>query len=462
MRTITSLNADWQFSKDDKTFEHVNLPHTWNNFDGQDGEGDYLRQKCFYKKELAVTKSDKKVFIEFEGANHIANVYFNGTHLGEHRGGFSTFRFELTDYIGEKNLLEVHVDNSEEIPVYPQQADFTFFGGLYRNVNLIEVPQTHFDLDFYGSQGIYITPTVKNNAATIDVLAYTKGESGKEVVFTVCDADGKEVAQAKSHTAQEVKVSMSVENPVLWNGVKNPYLYTLRSEITDGESGTDTVSISFGIRSFSVDNDKGFILNGTECPLHGVSRHQDKLDKGWALLPEDHETDIAIIKEMGANTIRLAHYQHCQYFYDLCDKDGFVVWAEIPFITMFMSEKEAQENTVSQMKELVLQNYNHPSICFWGISNEITIGGENDALVENQKTLVNVIKQYDTTRLTTIANVSFVPPESSQNQLTDIIGYNHYFGWYGGELTQNEEWIDEFHKNYPTRPLCISEYGAEG
>lgn len=463
MRTVLNINTGWDFSKDNKSFEKLNLPHTWNNMDGQDGGADYIRQKCFYKKELDLSKSDKKVFVEFEGANHIANVSFNGKHLGEHKGGFSTFRYELTDLIGGQNLLEVSVDNSDNIPVYPQQADFTFFGGLYRDVNIIEVAATHFDLEKYGSDAIFIQSKINGETATISVDAYIVGETADaQVFFEIIDANAEAVASAKSVAKDALSVSMTLENPVLWDGATNPNLYTLKTWIVRGSNVLDNKEIPFGVRSFSVDNDTGFVLNEKTYPLYGVSRHQDRIDKGWAISKQNHEQDMNLIKDVGANTIRLAHYQHDQYFYDLCDTNGMVIWAEIPFITMFIEGSEARDNTVSQMKELVYQNYNHPSICFWGISNEITIGGETTELEDNQKVLVDLVKSLDDTRLTTLANVSFVEMESPQNDLTDIIGYNHYFGWYGGELTDNEAWIDGFHAKYPQKPLCISEYGAEG
>lgn len=462
MRKITKINSGWQFFKEGDKSELVNLPHTWNNLDGQDGGADYLRKSCKYKKELEFKKENDNVYLEFLGSNHITEVKFNGENLGKHQGGFSTFRFNITNLIKEKNEIEVMVENSEEIPVYPQQADFTFFGGLYRDVNIVQVGKTHFDLELFGSDGIFITPSVNGNNADVNVKAYVKGDIKGEVKFTVLDGDGKAVKEVTQKVTDIVNADFTLENPVLWNGLVNPYLYTLKSEIiVDGEV-TDCKNINFGIRSFSVDKDKGFILNGEEYSLRGVSRHQDRLNKGWALDNYDHYEDMEIIKEVGANTIRLAHYQHSQFFYDLCDSNGMVLWAEIPFITIFMESKETKENTLSQMTELVYQNYNHPSICFWGISNEITIGGESEALEENQKELDKLVKSLDSTRLTTLANVSFVDIHSNQNKITDIVGYNHYFGWYGGELSDNEKWIDNFHKEYPNIPLCISEYGAEG
>ncbi|MFI3253853.1 MAG: glycoside hydrolase family 2 TIM barrel-domain containing protein [Eubacteriales bacterium] len=471
MRKITIINNDWQFSTDKKTFSPVTLPHTWNKLDGQDGGGDYLRQTCYYQKKWNLSKGENKVFLQFEGVNHIAEVTFNGKLLGEHRGGFSTFRFEITDLIQDgENLLEVSANNSANIPVYPQQADFTFFGGIYRDVSLIEVGKTYFDLEFYGSNGVYITPKLQGDTAEISVLSYLKGEvNGAEVTLQIQDGTGNIVANVTNPASKKLEQSLVIPQPILWNarkkienGKENAHLYTLNLEIKKDNQVTDTQSILFGVREFQVDPDKGYLLNGEAYPLHGVSRHQCRQDKGWAISQEDQDQDMAMISELGANTIRLAHYQHSQYFYDLCDQEGMVVWAEIPFITVFIQEQEAIDNTKTQMHELVLQNYNHPSVCFWGISNEVTLAGETEELMQTQKELVEIIKSYDQTRLTALANISFVGMDSPQNFLTDILGYNHYFGWYGGDLTENEKWIDSFHEKYPQRPLAITEYGAEG
>lgn len=462
MREITNINLNWTFSKDGENFTKVNLPHTWNNLDGQDGGGDYLRKECIYKKELEISKNGEKVYIEFLGANHMATVSFNGKCLGEHKGGFSTFRFDITELIQDKNTIEVKVNNGSDLPIYPQQADFTFFGGLYRGVNIIQVAKTHFDLELNGSDAIFITPSVNGNEAIINIKAHIKGEMNGNVKFTVLDNKNNVVKDITENVTNLVETNLTINNPNLWNGRISPYLYTLKAEILNGDKVCDNKNINFGIRSYKVDSEKGFILNGEDYCLRGVSRHQDKFNKGWALDNYDHSLDMELIKEVGANTIRLAHYQHSQFFYDLCDYNGMVIWAEIPFITIFMESDEAKQNTLSQMRELVLQNYNHPSICFWGISNEITIGGEKDELLQNQIELNALVKELDSTRPTTLANVSFVETSSSQNTVTDIVAYNHYFGWYGGELTDNEQWIDKFHSEYKNIPIGISEYGAEG
>lgn len=458
MRNVTRFTRAL-FSKDPtQSLTEVSLPHTWNALDGQDGGADYDRGAYTYYLALPEPVPGMEQYIQFEGANHIATVYAGDTLLCTHEGGFSTFRVNVTGPMAEGcREIRVVVDNRPS-HVYPQQADFTFFGGLYRDVSLIQVPAAHFDLMRHGSDGIFITPKADG---TVQVDAFTTAADGAQVTCTLVDPQGREVltltASAQEHTVLEGKV----EHPVLWDGVEAPNCYTAALTLMREGQELDRLEILFGFRSFSVDPDKGFFLNGRSYPLHGVSRHQDRLDRGWAISRADHEEDLEIIKEIGANTIRLAHYQHDQYFYTLCDKTGMVLWAEIPFITQFMEGDKAQENTISQMTELVLQNYNHPAICFWGISNEISIGGESEALLDNLKELNDLVHKLDSTRPTTMAQVTMLPMESPQNQLTDILSYNHYFGWYVGGVEQNGPWLDQFHAKYPDRCLGLSEYGAE-
>ena len=346
--------------------------------------------------------------------------------------------------------------------MYPQSADFTFYGGLYRGVNIISVPDAHFDLEYYGGPGIQVTPTPCDcGGAMFDIVTYTKGiDENFTVLYSICDAEGKEVAGG-CRPADDTKIKLFVPDAKKWE-IDDPYLYTVTALLQRRNEAFDEVSARVGVRSFSCDPDKGFIINGKETPLRGVSRHQDMLYKGNALSKADHYHDAELIKELGANTIRLAHYQHNQYFYDACDEMGFVVWAEIPFISVMNKDPEAHQNCISQMKELIIQNYNHPSICFWGISNEILIGGISEQLVENHKELNELVKELDPTRLTTIAHVSMTPIESPLHHITDVISYNHYFGWYGGKMEENGPWMDNFHKVHPDLCLGLSEYGCEG
>uniref|UniRef100_UPI0038700D3B glycoside hydrolase family 2 protein n=1 Tax=Phocaeicola sp. TaxID=2773926 RepID=UPI0038700D3B len=281
------------------------------------------------------------------------------------------------------------------------------------------------------------------------------------IVVELKDAEGNVVGRGAASARKHTDIIIDIANPHLWQGMEDPYCYTATASIVKDEVVMDTVTVTYGYRSFSVDPNTGFWLNGKNTPLHGVSRHQDRLDKGWAISKEDHEQDCAIIKELGANTIRLAHYQHDQYFYDLCDHTGFALWAEIPFISKFIPSEEAYENTMSQMKELVAQNYNHPSIFFWGISNEILIGADNEPLRKNLRDLNDLAKSMDPSRKTTIAQVSMTPMDSEHNYITDVVSYNHYFGWYGGDVALNGPWFDKYHAMNPDIPLGVSEYGVE-
>lgn len=478
MRFYESLNEDWKFAKtdqvpekmpchgQDKDWEWVDLPHTWNNWDGQDGGGDYYKGKGVYLKtiERPDVPADYKIYLEFEGVNSVAEVYLNNEKVCEHKGGYSAFRVDATEALKEgKAYLAVVADNKNRTDVYPQMADFTFYGGIYRNVTMICVSPTHFCLDYLGSAGVAFDTKLQGEDALVNLSAWlTDAKESDMVQFEIMDEDESVVAEAFAPAAWETKATACIEKAHLWQGVKDPYLYTVTARIVRHNEVLDQVEASLGVREFYVDPEKGFFLNGIPTPLRGVSRHQDRLGQGNALTEEDHLEDAYLIAELGANTVRLAHYQHNQAFYDACDALGLVVWAEIPFISVMSKDPKGHDNCRQQMKELIYQNYNHPCICFWGISNEITIGGDRPGLQENLEDLNKLVKELDSTRLTTMAQVSALPKESRHNQITDVLSYNHYFGWYGGDYTQNEKWLDEFHQMYPDRPLGISEYGCEG
>ena len=457
MRTKTLLTTAL-FAKEGEAFAPVALPYTWNALDGQDGGGDYWRGIGTYKIDLPNPTAGKKQYIEFRGANHVATVYCNGRNMGTHKGGFSTFRYDLTPaMLPEGNVLTVVVTNAK-CDVYPQNADFTFYGGLYRYVNFVEVNDAHFDLLLDGTEAVFVTP---HNVGKTRVDLFPVNADGCALKVELKDAAGNVVGAAETEASEHAHVLIDVKEPHLWNGLADPYCYTCEASVVSGEEVLDTVTVTYGYRSFHVDPNTGFWLNGKNVPLRGVARHQDRLDKGWAISKADHEEDVALIKEVGANTIRLAHYQHDQYFYDLCDKTGFVLWAEIPFISQFIPTEEAYNNTISQMTELVAQNYNHPAICFWGISNEILIGVDREDLRQNLRDLNELAKAMDPSRLTTMAQVSMTPMDSEHNYITDVVSYNHYFGWYGGEVEENGPWLDKFHAMHPDKCLGVSEYGAE-
>lgn len=466
MREIVNFNDNWRFFKDTSDInlcnqgENVNLPHTWNAKDGQDGGNDYFRGTCLYKKVFRADSlpKAKKYFLEINGANSSADVYCNAKRLAHHDGGYSTWRVNITGYLREENTISVLVDNSPNEEVYPQVADFTFYGGIYRDVNIICVDDTHFDLDYYGGKGIAITPEIDGNKANVKIDVYvTNLQEQDEIAYCILDANGDLVCKEQS---KETACNLLIENVHLWNGRLDPYLYTAQVAIIRNDKEIDKTWSRFGCRTFGIDAEKGFILNDKEYALRGVSRHQDRLGIGNALTKEHHKEDMDLICEVGANTIRLAHYQHDQYFYDLCDERGMVVWAEIPYISRHM--KSGNDNTISQMTELVVQNYNHPSICVWGLSNEITMDGAKDPdLIENHRKLNKLVHEMDKTRLTTVACISMCDIDEEYVHISDVVSYNHYFGWYGGSFDEYGGWFDRFHKKYPNKPIGCSEYGCE-
>lgn len=466
-RIITPLKDNWTFVKTASDIteasalskasaaqsEVISLPHTWNAIDGQDGGNDYHRGTCYYVKKLhkPELKDGEQVYLEFQGAAMIADIYVNNQLLAHHEGGYSTFRVNITDALSDENIIVAALNNEDNTTCYPQKADFTFYGGLYRMVNLIVVPHTHFELDYCGTPGIKVTPQVdlEHHSAAVTVEAWVSTDA--PVTFTV-DGQRQTVSSVNKH-AQAV---FTIENVHLWDGLDDPFLYTARASLESG----DEVSTRFGCREFHMDPQEGFFLNGRSYPLHGVSRHQDFKDAGNALTMEHHKRDMDIILELGATTLRLAHYQHAQEFYDLCDENGLILWAEIPYITMHM--KDARANTLSQMEELIVQNYNHPSIVTWGLSNEITAASVvNEDLLENHTLLNDLCHKLDSTRPTTMANVFMLETDSPILEIPDINSYNLYFGWYLGELEQNDEFFDEYHEKYPDRVIGFSEYGAD-
>ena len=463
MRKILNVNSNWEFIKNcenpESEKEIINIPHTWNAIDGQDGGNDYYRGKCLYKKLINKLELPNagKYYLEINGANSSCDLYFNKELLTHHDGGYSTWRVNLTNLIKDENEIEIIVDNSANEEVYPQVADFTFYGGIYRDVNIIAVNETHFDLEYYGGSGVKITPIMVDGNANVSIETYITNYLNQELKYEIYDKENNLVA---SNITNSLNCDFIIENPHLWHGVKDPYLYTAVVSIVSNDEVIDQLSVRFGCRSFVIDPERGFILNGKEYPLRGVSRHQDRWQFGNALLKEHHDEDMDLICEVGANTIRLAHYQHDQYFYDLCDERGMVVWAEIPYISKHMPD--GNENTISQMKELIIQNYNHTSIVVWGLSNEITMDGADNPDLINQHVILNdLCHELDKTRLTTIACITMCGIDEEYVHIPDVIAYNHYFGWYGGDVKDNGPWFDRFHEAYPNLPIGCSEYGCE-
>ncbi len=505
MRRIHKLMTDWSFAGGNERIEGLDLPHTWNCLDGQDGGNDYRRGLGVYKRKVAMPEftEQERVYLQFHGVNASAKVFLNEKQVCSHDGGYSTFRVDVTDVLQEENQLMLEVDNSVNDKVYPQKADFTFYGGIYRDVEWLIVNKAHFDLDYYGGPGFQYTTQVDGQDARVQVTAYVNKDAQTAdtmVKVQLIDAEGHVAAQecmptssgdrnmpagvleAAGTKAQEhgttgakkqgYEVTLEVPNAHLWDGLEDPYLYKLviqliqKKQLQDGqvpkEEVVDEVSCNCGIRTFTFSPKDGFHLNGRHYPLHGVSRHQDRKEIGNAISLENMEEDMALIREVGANTIRLAHYQHNQYFYDLCDKYGMIVWAEIPYISEHMPN--GRENTFSQMKELIVQNFNHPSIVTWGISNEITISGRKHKkdMLDNHRALQALCKEMDPTRPTTLACFAMCLHWNPVAHITDLVGWNLYLGWYVPGFFLNDLWIGLWHLLYPNRPLCYSEYGAEG
>ena len=447
------LNTGWTFTKEEHS-EPVTLPHTWNAVDGQDGGNDYYRGSCTYALQLPAIRLPEggRAVLQFDGVAMTAVVNLNGQKVAEHKGGYSTFRVDITDVLQDTNNLTVEVDNSDNDTVYPQKADFTFYGGIYRDVTLHILPAAHFAMEENGAVPVKVTPVVTDlETRRCEVTVEALVVDADRVRFSL---DGQEMsAPVENGTAKAV---FTLENARLWNGLDDPYLYTVTASLDNGE----TQSARFGCRKFEIDPQKGFFLNGRSYPLRGVSRHQDRKGVGVAITKEMMEEDLALILEMGANTIRLAHYQHAQAFYDLCDEKGLVIWAEIPYITMHMHNGRA--NTLTQMEELIVQNYNHPCIAVWGLSNEITAASPvNEELLENHRALNDLAHRLDPTRPTTMANVFMLEITSPILEIPDVNSYNLYFGWYLGELDQNDDFFDEYHAKYPDRCIGFSEYGAD-
>jgi beta-galactosidase len=460
MRKIINFNDNWTFIDHSSKKVAIHIPHTWNALDGQDGGNDYYRGKGIYEKTFAAPEYNKEieeVYLDFLGVNASAEVFLNNRSVTVHHGGYSTFRVNVTEHLAENNKLRLEVDNSINDKIYPQKADFTFYGGIYRDVNIVIVNKKHFEMEAYGTPGIKVTSRIDGSNARVEVETDTKVQ-GAQVKITLMDKAGCIIASGVSENLKQV---LTIKDVHLWHGVEDPYLYIATAELIVNKVVTDKISTKFGVRSFHVDPNHGFFLNAKHFPLHGVSRHQDFKGIGNAISKEHHKADMELIREIGANTIRLAHYQHDQYFYDLCDEYGMIVWAEIPYISEHMPN--GRENTIEQMKELITQNYNHPSIVTWGISNEITISTKNKKdMLNNHHILNDLCHEMDPTRLTTLACYAMCNPFSKVVHITDIVSYNLYLGWYVPGLLLNDLFLKGFHFFYPNRCIGYAEYGAEG
>jgi beta-galactosidase len=453
---------------DDSGWQAVTVPHTWNAFDGEDGGNNYRRGPGWYRRHLQLDSSfsGKRLYLQFDGVSLMADVYVNGVHIGQHKGGFARFRFDATDALktGEDNLISVRADNGT-LGIPPTSADFTFFGGIYRSVSLLATNEVQISATDYGSPGVFldqnqVTPERANLMVRTQVESYADKVQDVEVHTHLMDAAGHEVASAVDKgkltggDAVEERQPLTVPHPHLWNAKADPYLYTLRVDILAKGVLVDSVTQTVGLRFFRVDPDKGFLLNGHSLDLHGVNRHQDRIDKGWAISMADEAEDFDLIRELGCSAIRVSHYQQSDTWYQRCDKDGIVVWAEDPFVNEALPAPEFLDSAKQQLRELIRQNYNHPSICFWSVGNETRGDAADNVIAE----LASVAHAQDQTRLSTYA--SNAKESDPKNWHTDVVAFNHYAGWYTDEFTALPAWIDNIHKLHPQSSIGISEYGA--
>ncbi len=468
MREKFNINTEWKFELLQSEVDEcsyivdknttVNVPHTWNNVDFN------LRQKVVYQKNIILDKkhANQDVFIEFLGVNSVARVVFNGVFLGEHRGGYSTFRFKINEHYNwaGENTLTVFVDNSITQDVSPLMGDFTIYGGIYRDVNIICVDKTHYDLEYFGSQGIIIDSSVNDsNDGVLKILPLVVTDEKAVNCFEIVNQSG-EVVYKTEVVADSKENEIIIKTPILWNGEENPYMYLLKAYLKVDDVLCDYVEIPFGFRKCKMSPSEGFFLNDNVVRINGISKHQDFAEVGNAITKEMMDIDFSIIKEIGANSVRLSHYQHDDYFYELCDKGGLIVWAEIPMLSM-PDVDGVLENAELQLKELVYQNIHHPSICFVGVQNEIAMEGESLNMYQGVNQLNDLVHGISKNIITTSANMYFVKNNSPLNKITDMQGYNQYYGWYYDEIKDLSAWIDGFHAENPNVALGISEYGAD-
>lgn len=474
------INQDWSFrfshQVNANAARRVDLHHTWNAQDALGGKHDYKRGIGNYTKKIFIRPEwqSKRLFLRFEGANCVSNVFVNGKHIGEHRGGYGAFVFEITDKVeyGKENTLLVRVNNGEQLDVMPLVGDFNFYGGIYRDVHLLLTDNLCISPLDYASSGVYlIQQQITDKQAAICArinLSNGTGELRKAVLRLQVNDEKKTVYETEKevsmipHTDVQVEnIEFILKNPRLWNGTQDPFMYqTVVTLIKDGKE-LDKVEQPLGVRYYITDPDKGFFLNGKHLPLHGVCRHQERAEVGNALYPVHHEEDTRIMLDMGVNAVRLAHYPQATYMYDLMDKYGIVTWAEIPFVGPggyadkgFVDQPSFRENGKEQLKEMIRQHYNHPSICFWGLFNELKEQGDNP--VEYIKELNAMAHREDPTRPTTSASNQ----DGALNFITDHIAWNRYDGWYGATPATLATWLDATHKNHPEIKIAISEYGA--
>ena len=494
-RDVSLFNEGWQFKRGPfnpstaflettnlaGNWQEVNLPHTWNNKDMQSAmvglgmrtpQERFYTGEAFYKKEYTPSANlkGKRLFLRFEGVGSVASVYVNNRFAGNHKGAYSAFAVELSTLLkfGEKNTIVVKVDNTAREDIIPvNNTLFGVYGGIYRDVSLIVTEDVSIAVTDYASPGVYISQkSVSKNAAELEVKVKidnkTKKRQDVRLRTTIYEMDGR--VKTKSETKLDLPVqgrsielqNISVRKPHLWQGLEDPYLYKVVTQLVRNNEVIDEVVQPLGLRTVELKASDGVYLNGKKIPMYGVCRHQDWLDKGSALTQKEHDIDMEIIQEIGATTIRLAHYQQADYIYSKCDSIGLLVWAEIPFVNR-VTTKEG-ENAKQQLTELIRQSYNHPSIYIWGLHNEVYTPYEFTNALTTE--LHDLAKTEDPYRYTGSVNGHNTVDQAS-NLNSDVQGINHYFGWYGGKISDIGQWIEKVEKEFSDVKLIYSEYGTE-
>lgn len=484
-RDVKSFNNDWKFKKGpfstdpilfsasfDERWQDVTIPHTWNAIDMQNDKNNFYDGEAYYRKTYRpdAALKDKRIFLRFEGVGAVTEVYVNNSFAGNHKGGYSAFAIELTKLLkyGEDNEILVKVDNSSRPDVVPvNHTLFGVYGGIYRPVDLIVTEKVNIAVTDYASPGMYISQenvSSKSADVKLKIKLENKNSQAKNIQLntTIYDMQGKVVQSAKQpiqvlpQGRQFLEQTFHIKNPHLWQGLEDPYLYKVETELIENGKTIDKVFQPLGLRHFELRAEDGMYLNGKKVPMYGVCRHQDWWKLGSALTNENHDTDLSIIKEIGATTIRLAHYQQSEYFYSKCDSIGFMVWAEIPYVNR-VTTKEA-DNAKQQMIELIRQNYNHPSIYIWGLHNEVY--SPNDYTVALTTELNDLAKTEDPYRYT-VSVSGYNTVDRPTNLNADVQGINHYFGWYNGKIGDIEKWVTKMEKDFSGYKVMFSEYGAE-
>ncbi|PZP41533.1 MAG: beta-galactosidase, partial [Pseudopedobacter saltans] len=476
-RQFLVLDTGWSFHfafdvRKNAPKETVTVPHTWNAQETLEGKMHYTRDAAIYERNIDINGLDttKRLFLIFDGVNSFAKILINQHFVGEHKGGYTRFCFEITPFVkfNSKNKLTIWVSNAESLEILPLTGDFNVYGGIHRPIHLMTTDKDCISPLYFGSSGTFITPTLNkkdNGDISVKTILSLQNKNANKIRTTIYDANGRKIT-SDDHSLLEkdsvVLQNLSINKPVKWDGKKNPYLYTVSTQLLKDQNIIDEVTTKTGFRSYHVQADSGVILNRSYYDLYGFGFHEDLAGKGSAMSIQDLKQDMNLITEIGATTLRLTHYPHSQYIYDYADSTGIVLWSEIPLVgpggytgTGYIKSKSLEDHAKQIMKEMIYQNYNHPSIFFWGLFNELKL--DYDDPLPFLSELESLVKELDPNRLTTCA--TFLDNDHF-NQVSDVIAWNKYYGWYGGKFDDIGIWADKTHKAFPTKPIAVSEYGA--